>query len=535
METGMPANVSNASSPHSRSFIYYLVFTAVICGALVMVIEILGSRVIGPFFGASLFVWTSLITVTLIALAGGYAAGGFLSDKKGSPDYLYGIILLAGVLVLLIPFLKGPVLRTALPLGLRSGAFISSLVLFGPALFLLGCVSPYLIRIAAGEMRNIGRTVGVFYAISTIGSFLGTVMTGFIFIAFFKVNQIFAVIGLLLVCLSAGYFVFWKGKRWVAAFVLLPFLLYQGDAPVSKLRKSGTRVTTVFSSDSFYGNLKVVDYSYEEKHTRELMIDGQIQGGIDMKNRLSVYAYSYFLEALPTSINPEGKDCLVIGLGAGVVPLWYESRGIKTDVVDIDPDVVRIAREFFDFSLRGDVVVSDARYYLNTSTKKYDYIIMDVSNGDTTPGHILSLEALQLVRARMTERGIFAINFIGSLKKENFMTASIIRTLESAFATVNIYPNFSSEAGDGIGNITVLAYNFSFSDADIKSLPAGFSVHPLAYEQVRRVFGKTFRFPQGTKAVVLTDDYNPIDFYDAWLKERLRRGIIDNTDWEVLI
>ena len=80
-------NISPGNFP-GRSFIYYLVLTAIICGALVMVIEILGSRVIGPFFGASLFVWTSLITVTLIALAIGYAAGGVFSDKKGSPDYL---------------------------------------------------------------------------------------------------------------------------------------------------------------------------------------------------------------------------------------------------------------------------------------------------------------------------------------------------------------------------------------------------------------------------------------------------------------
>lgn len=531
----MPTKVIDAKRYHSRSFIYFLLLTAIVCGALVMVIEILGSRVIGPFFGASLFVWTSLITVTLIALAIGYAAGGIFSDKKVSPDYLYGIILLAGVLVLLIPFLKGAVLRTVLPLGLRSGAFISSLVLFGPSLFLLGCVSPYLIRIAANETNNIGRTVGVFYAISTMGSFLGTILTGFIFIAYFEVSQIFSVIGLLLVCLSSGYFAFWRGKHWTAVFVLVPFLLYHGDAPVSKLRKSGTRVTKVFSKDSFYGNLKVVDYSYGDKHNRELMINGQIQGGIDMKNRMSVYAYSYFLEALPTIINPLGKTCLVIGLGAGVVPLWYEGKGVRTDVVDIDPDVVRIARDYFGFSVQGDMIVSDARYYLNISKKKYDYVIMDVSNGDTTPGHILSVEALRLIKSRMTEKGIFAINFIGSIRKENFMTASIIKTLESVFSTVSIYPNFPPEEGDGIGNITVLAYTFPFSVGDINTIPIGFRVHPLAYDNVRRVFGKTFHFPPETKTAVLTDDYNPIDFYDVWLKEWLRKSLIDNTDLELLI
>jgi spermidine synthase len=531
----MPELSVNEENSHSRSFIYYLIITAVVCGAFVMVIEILGSRVIGPFFGASLFVWTSLITVTLIALALGYAVGGILSDKKGSPDYLYGIIFLAGVLVLCIPLLKRLVLGASVPLGLRFGTFVSSMVLFGPSLFLLGCVSPFLIKIAASEMRNIGRTVGVFYAISTIGSFLGTVLTGFVFIAYFKVNQIFSVIGALLICISAGYFIFWKGRKWVAVLVLLPVLVSTSETPVSKLMKNGTRVTQVFSKDSFYGNLKVVDYSFGDRHTRELMINGQIQGGIDMKNRMSVYGYPYILEALPYSINPSGKTGLVIGLGAGVVPLWYESRGVRTDVVDIDPEVVNIAYKYFGFTFSGDMIVSDARYHLNTSRKKYDYIIMDVSNGDTTPGHILSIEALRLVRERMTEQGIFAINFVGSLRKENFMTASIVRTLEAIFRTVKIYPNFNFEEGDGIGNITVLAYSYSFSSGDPLSLPVGFSIHPFANDNVRRVFGKTFNFPQETKSVILTDDYNPIDFYDMWLKEKLRQGVFDYTDLEVLI
>ena len=527
--------MTSASKSPSRTFIYYLVLTAALCGALIMVIEILGSRVIGPFFGVSLFVWTSLITVTLIALAVGYAAGGLLSDKKGTPEYLYGIILLAGVFVLMIPLLKGFVLKAALPLGLRSGAFLSSLVLFGPSLFLLGCVSPYVIKIAAREMQNIGRTVGLFYAISTIGSFVGTVLTGFIFIAYFSVNQIFSVIGAILICLSAGYFMFSKAKLSASAFILLPLLLYHGDAPVSKFRKSGTKVTTVFGKDTFYGNVKVVDYTFEDQHMRELMIDGQIQSAIDMKNRMPVFASPYFLEVVPYSINPAGKTCLCIGLGAGVVPVWFESKGIKTDVVDIDPDVVKIARDYFYFSLQGDVIISDARYYLNTSEKKYDYVVMDVFNGDTTPGHIVSIEALQLIRSRLTERGILAMNVIGSLKNENFMTASLIRTLESVFATVRIYPNFIPEAHDGIGNITVVAYNFPFRSVDLKSLTAGFPVHRLVYEQFSSTIGRTFSFPQGTKAIILTDSYNPIDFYDIGLKERLRMRIFDFTDWEVLL
>jgi spermidine synthase len=531
----MTEDTSGDINHHPRFFIYYLVLTAIICGALIMTIEILGSRVIGPFFGASLFVWTSLITVTLIALAAGYAVGGMISDKRGSPNFLYGFVLLAGVLVLLLPLLKIPVLKASLPLGLRSGAFLSSLVLFGPPLLLLGCVSPYLIRISAREMQNIGRTVGLFYAISTIGSFLGTVLTGFVFIAYFRVNMIFTVVGLLLVCLATGYFIFWQDKRWTAVFILLPWLLYQADAPLSILRQSGTRVAKVFSKDTFYGNLKVVDYTFGEKRNRELMIDGLIQGGIDMNSRLPVYEYFYFLESLPFAINPDGKTCLVIGLGAGIIPMWYEHKGVQTDVVEIDPEIVRIARDYFGFSSAGNVIVEDARYYLNTAKDKYDYIILDVFNGDNTPGHILSIESLRLVKTRMSERGVLAINLVGSLKNETFMTASIIKTLENVFRTVRIYPNFSLEEGEGFGNITVLAYDFPYPTVNTLSLSSDFPIHPMVRDSVRSNFGKTFSFPQTTQAIILTDEYNPIDFYDTWLKERLRKRNIEYTDWEVLI
>lgn len=158
---------------------WYLILTAALCGALVMVIEVLGSRMIGPFFGVSLFVWTSLITVTLVALALGYTAGGWLADRKSSPDYLYAIILASGLMTAMTPLFKAFVLKACISLGLRLGSLASAFLLFGPALFLLGCVSPYLVRIAAREMKNIGRTVGNLYAISTAGSFVGTVATGF--------------------------------------------------------------------------------------------------------------------------------------------------------------------------------------------------------------------------------------------------------------------------------------------------------------------------------------------------------------------
>jgi len=519
---------------NSRSFFYYLILTAMICGALVMVIEVLGSRVIGPFFGVSLFVWTSLITVTLIALAAGYAAGGVVSDKKRSPDYLYAIILIAGILVLFIPHLKGVTLKACMPMGLRQGALMSSMILFGPSLFLLGCVSPYIIKIAAQELRNIGRTVGVFYAVSTIGSFAGTVLTGFVLIAYFGVSRIFEVAGFVLICLSAVYFVFFKKKWYLLVLIIIPLFFSGEERNVSKVMPNGTTVTDIFSRDSFYGKLKVVEYSYGVMRTRDLIIDGSPQSGIDMYNKMSIYEYPYLMQILPYSLNPSGKTCLVVGLGPGLIPMWYEKMGIKTDVVDINPDIEDIAKKYFGFSISGEVIIDDARYYLNKPGKKYDYVILDVFNGDTTPWHILSIETLRSVKSRLTKSGILAVNLIGSIKKGSFMTASIIKTLEQIFGTVEIYPLFSIDKGDGYGNMAVIAYNQSPISLD-PEIVNSFPVHPLAIKVIRETLKMKFRFPQGTSAIILSDDYNPIDFYDVWLRERVRKNIIEATDWDILI
>jgi len=123
---------------------------------------------------------------------------------------------------------------------------------------------------------------------------------------------------------------------------------------------------------------------------------------------------------------------------------------------------VRTAEEYFAFSVSGDVYVHDARYFLEHTQRSYDYIILDVFSGDTTPAHMLSREALSLLRQRLTQRGILAINLIGSLREQTYMTASVVRTLESVFQQVAVYPAFSPEEGDGIGNLTILAHEFPF-------------------------------------------------------------------------
>jgi len=438
--------------------------------------------------------------------------------------------------VLLVPLVRSPVLKACVPLGLRAGALISAAVLFGPALFLLGCVSPLLVRLAASQWERIGRTVGLLYALSTVGSFLGTVLTGFVLIARFGVDRIFAGTGLALILLGAGWFVQAGRRRGLLALALLPLpLLARAEgAPVVRTLPGGTRVERVFSRDGFYGNVKVVEYSFGDRRSREMVIDGLIQSGIDAASGLSVYEYPYFLELLPWGLRPGGTRCLVLGLGPGIVPMRYAARGVATDVVEIDPLVVATATRYFGFRLADRVTIADARYFLATATGCYDYVILDVYTGDTTPGHVLSLEALRLARERLAPGGVLALNLVGSLRRETYMTASVLATLRAVFANVELYPTFDPSAGDGSGNCAIVAY-----DGPARALPANLAtsvpVHPLAADGVVRFLGRRFEFPAGTPAVVLTDDYNPIDFFDRWLKERVRRDILATTDWDILL
>lgn len=530
----MPAQASPNCVPN-RWFRAYLLATACLCGAMVMVVEVLGSRVIGPFFGVSLFVWTSLITVTLLALTAGYAVGGRWADRNSSPAALYAVVIVAGLCVLAIPFMQATVLKSCVGLGLRIGSLVSAAVLFGPALVLLGCVSPFLVRLLAREMHNLGRTVGGLYALSTAGSFAGTIATGFFLIGVVGISRIFMLAGLSLVVLGAGYFILFR-RAW-AAVTLLPMMLLivaPADSLPAKTLADGTRAHVIEKRDSFYGDLRVVDYSFGSKHTRELSIDGLIQGGIDVASGLSVYEYPYLLQFLPRALHPEGRNCLVIGLGAGVVPHWYEEQGIETDVVDIDPEVVDLARRHFNFPSRIPVHVQDARHYLVENPKPYDYIILDVFSGDTTPGHLLSVEALRLIGQRLKSNGVLAINLMGSLDQENFITASVIRTLQAVFDQVEIHPIIAESAMPRLGNLAIVAYrgNQRLAAIDMNALQ---TVHPLASDLVRQTLSNRFSFPAGTPAMILTDDFNPIDLRDLWIKEEVRRSILRSTDPDILL
>lgn len=526
---------TSRGAEHGRGFGIFLLVSAGVCGALVMVVEVLGSRVIGPYFGVSLFVWTALISVTLLSLAIGYAVGGRLADRRPSPDWLFAIVIAAGVLVALVPALKGPVIGAASSIGLRSGALLASVLLFGPGLFLLGCVSPYIVRVAAADWAHLGRTVGLFYAVSTAGSFAGTALAGFFVIAYIGVSNAFIVCGALLVALGATYFAVFR-RRPATVAALVPFLLVlAGGAERPSVRMSdGTQAALIDFGDSFYGNVKVVDYTGSGGRTREMMIDGLIQGGVDRDTGQSIYEYAYLMEHLPLAVKADARDALFVGLGPGAVVGAYQRRGVVSDVVDIDPLVVRMAERHFGFRPERPVLIEDGRTVLRQGGALYDIVLMDVFNGDITPGHLLSSEAMALVRNRLRPGGIYVMNLIASFDAQSRVLPAVVKTLRTQFSDVAAFPLFdASTPGKGGGNMVILAANVPLDAAlAMREVP---NVHPFARDGVHKALLQARRLVETPGAVLLTDDFNPLDVFDSGLHESVRRTILDTTPAAILL
>lgn len=179
-------------------------FVVFICGAIVMSFEILGSRVLAPNFGSSVFVWGSLISVFLAGLSAGYYLGGVLADINPSSRKLSLIIIAPGLLLLTFPLYSTPVSDWLFmkDLGIRISPLLASSVLFLVPSVFLGIVSPYTAKLLICSLHTSGKTIGTLYALSTFGSIIGTLITSFYLITLAGVNALIMGQGILLIVLA---------------------------------------------------------------------------------------------------------------------------------------------------------------------------------------------------------------------------------------------------------------------------------------------------------------------------------------------
>lgn len=417
-------------------------------GAILMSLEILGSRVLAPTYGNSIFVWGSLIGVFLGALSAGYWLGGLLADARPRWGALAAVLVGAGVLVWAVPALIVPVVALA-GTGPRSGPLLAATGLFFLPSVLMGMVSPYAIRLHGAAEGHLGRTAGRLYALSTFGSIFGTLGTAFYLVPLTGVADLVRWLGVGLVLLAGLALV--AGRQWrragaallVGALALAaapggPAALVAPGLPAGDLGTetgySGERLQVVYRVDSLYHHIRVS----EGAGARFLRFDNSWQSGMALDDPFrSVFDYTDYFH-LGFALRPQARDVLVVGLGGGLIPkqIWKDYPDARVDAVEIDPAVVAVARRYFGLpdDPRLQVHVQDGRRFLAATDRRYDLIVLDAYYADAIPFHLTTREFLELTQSRLKDGGMVAANVIGALSgPKSALFASFYHTLAQGF------------------------------------------------------------------------------------------------------
>jgi MFS family permease len=499
---------TNSTNSSSKIWLYFIVF---LTGASVMVIELLGTRLIAPFYGASLYVWSSLISVTMIALAVGYFVGGRWADRAQRTG-LSLIIALAALFTLLIPWATRPVLLMTDPLGLRGGAFTSALVLFFPSLALLGMVGPFAIKLATSQLDGVGSSSGTIYAVSTVGSVVGTLLLGFFLFPWVGSRQILVTLGLLLLVLAVAVAVY-EQKRFSKTIAVLPctILALVGLCLIPKIVGAGHvpldgRFSVLSERESLYGYVRVIEQSGRD--LRFLTADASMIGAANISDGVNRLTYQDIVGLIP-AIKPTIKKALLIGQGAG-----HMAMALRDKYGEIDPAVAEAASDYFGYEPTGKQVIGDARYEIRHLTGPYDLIIHDCFTGGSEPSHLLTVETLQQLKGLLAPQGILALNFVAFGQSEGQQAlASVSKTVAQVFSNQNL---FVSEPGDDFNDYIFLA----------SGQPVDFASPSLNAQQADWLNKRKFAV-DASNGIVLTDNLNPLEHLQTRKSEHYRHVLVD--------
>jgi len=481
----------------------YLYLSISVSGASVLAIEILGTRILGPFYGVSLFLWSALITVTLAALSAGYALGGRWADKGATYPRLSALLAGAGIWLIAVPWIRDPLLNLAEPFGLRFAALVAALILFFVPLMLLGMVSPYAIKLRTSRLEEVGRSAGNLYAVSTIASVIAALATGFFLIPNFGVYRLTIAVGAILIATAApGFF----GKRSSATALILPIVILAAGAALIIGRaenRSDPSRGIVFKSQSPYGEIRVVD----EANFRYLLIDGGIHTAVDT----SFYGESTMPYVNVIDIAREFHEgpgrLLLIGLGGGSVARHFHRNGWTVEAVEIDPLVIKIARDYFGLdSTEARVHQMDGRRFLASTRNTYDLIVLDAFGSTSIPFHLVTKEVFGIIASRLAPDGMLILN-VQSIGWNDTIVRSLAATLKTQFPNVLVFP--TAEPPNKLGNTLLFASRRSLDLGD--EVPIPIDRFSAEYD---RFHAWENRFEPDTRGMpVLTDDRNCADLW----------------------
>lgn len=503
---------ANALAPGLRRYLY---LTAATTGAMIMIVEILGARMLSPYVGTSHFVWTAQIAVTLVALACGYYVGGKLVDRSLQLGRLYAAILGAGLYLALTVSAARPVAFACLGFSLPVGSLLCSAILYFVPLGLLAMVCPFFARVLTDSLSGVGGNVGRLTALSTLGSFAGTLLIGYLLVPLLPNSVTMYLVAALLLGVGLGYFLLWGRAKTASGAAALTVLLglAAGWVGVRGDRFEGANFTELYHGNSHFGVLQVLQ---EKDSGRRLYLnDNLLQNTFDATNGLSTSMFTWMLHSLAQAYTPRLDRVLCIGVGVGIVPMQFVADGVAVDAVEINPAVIPLAQQFFNFQpekLR--LVVGDGREFLNRRAQRYDAVILDAFLGDSSPSHLMTREAFQAIRNVLQPDGTLVINAFATLEyQKDYFASSLYKTLAEVFPTVRLHSN-------GTGNSLYVAS--LRPDAQVLHEPDFATVHPWCRREVEGAFG-SLHTPDLTHGRVLTDDFNPVEFYDAANRERFRR------------
>ncbi len=533
-ESGTPTNGRTAQG-------WLLILLVFIAGATSLAIELSASRLLAPYFGTSLFVWANLIGLILLYLTIGYYVGGRLADRYPSPLVLYSMTALAALLTAAIPLISRPILLWALTafstysVGVFYGSLVSVILLFAAPMILLGCVSPFAIRLRIEQVGKSGRTAGLLYAISTAGSILGTFLPVLVLIPDIGTYRTFLTFALLLLLVSlAGFIISYskgsspprKGfnKSLLSFLLLLPMLLTLSglQGPIKPPSGTGNGGVLLTEHESVYNYIQVVRSGNE---TQLVLNEGLgIHSIYNPTQILTQGPWDYFMVA-PYFNNPpftqgQVRKVCIIGLGAGTTSREFTAAygPIPIDGVEIDGDIVNLGRKYFHMNEPNlHVIVQDGRYYLQSTSQKYDVIGLDAYQQPYIPFQLTTTEFFHEVRSHLTPTGVAVFN-IGRTSHDFRLVEAMARTMHTVFPNVYIIDT------QRFSNSLVIATNAPTSLDNFRTNTDQLN-NPLLRSIASTTFASGNLREEHAASVYFTDDRAPVEqLIDLIIFSEVERG-----------
>ena len=398
-----------------------------------MATEMTASRLLAPFFGASILVWANIIGLILIYLSVGYFWGGRLADRHPSLRYMCGLVLCAAVAIAIIPFVAEPLLSAAVgafaeaSVGAFLGSFFASMALFSVPITLLGMASPFAVRLAVDSVERAGEIAGRMYALSTAGAILGTFLPVVVLIPLIGTRRTMLLTAAMLGLAATPAL----GRR----YVLVPAAVAVVALIPPGLVKPGAGV--VWEGESAYQFIQVQEIAH---HGRVLHLnEGWADHSVWYPHRVLTGGYwDQFLLA-PLLHGPGLRSLAMIGYAGGTVGRAYGTYWPRVNVlgIELDPTVTQIGRRYFglDSNPRVRVATADGRPYLATHSTRYDAIFLDAFRQPYIPFYLTTQEFWRLAQDRLQPGGMVMAN-VGTIPDNEELPQAVAGTMATVFPGV---------------------------------------------------------------------------------------------------